>query len=102
MDQFDSRIIQALLTRPATIHELSKVLSKRDSAIRYRLGRLAEEGLVRKRSNGEKGIYYVPLDEITYGKARIVVATRGGPVTADLGPVLVTDRDGLRQVIVLT
>jgi len=63
---------------------------------------LAEEGLVRKRSNGEKGVYYVPLDEITYGKARIVVATKGGPITHDLGPVLVTDHDGLRQVIVLT
>jgi predicted transcriptional regulator len=102
MDALDSRIIQALLTREATIHELSKVLSKRDSALRYRIGQLATEGLVRRKGDGKRSVYFVPLDSITYGKAKLVVATKGGTITLDLGPVLVTERDGLRQIVVLT
>jgi DNA-binding transcriptional ArsR family regulator len=102
MDALDSRIIQALLTREATIHDLSKVLSKRDSALRYRIGQLAAEGLVRKRGDGKRSVYFVPLKSITYGKAKLIVTTKGGgTVTLDLGSVFVTERDGLHQVVVL-
>jgi len=104
MDSVDRDLVLALLAKEQTIHQLSKRLGKRDSFLRYRLGRLAEDGLVRKRNHGEKGTYFVPLDSITYGKARLVVTVseKGAPIAVELGPVLVTDHDGTRQVIVLT
>lgn len=109
MDDLDRRIIEALLERERTIHQLSKLLYKTEdqyalrghnSTLRYRLGRLAEDGLVRKR-DGRHGAYHVPLDKITYGKAKLTVRGRGGSLEVELGDVLYTEANGRRQIVFL-
>ena len=58
MDPLDRDILLALLTREQTVHQLSKTLYRttdqtalrgHNSTLTYRLGKLAQEGLVRKK-----------------------------------------------------
>jgi hypothetical protein len=109
MDPFDAKIIGALLAAEQTVHQLSKRLYRTEdqralrghnSTLRYRLGRLAEDGLVRRRP-GRHGTYYVPLGDLIYGTARVVVRSNGSEMSLDLGRVLVTETSGKRQLIVL-
>ena len=109
MDESDRDIIDALLTREQTVHELSKTLFKTDDAwelrkhysfLRYRLGRLAEDGLVRRRG-GRKAVYYVPLEDLMYGKARLLVDNGSNVIELELGKVLVTEKDGEIQTVLL-
>lgn len=109
MDPLDKTIIESLLEKERTIHQLSKLLYKttdqyalrgHNSTLRYRLGRLAEDGLVRKRA-GRHGTYYVPLDTITYGKAKLTIRGRGGSLDVEMGNVLYTETNGNRQVVFL-
>jgi len=109
MDDMDRRIIEALLDRERTIHQLSKLLYKTEdqyalrghnSTLRYRLGRLAEDGLVRKRE-GRHGPYYVPLDAITNGDAHLTVTGKGGTLEVELGQVLYTEVNGRRNLVFL-
>lgn len=102
MDETDRDIVEALLTREQTAHELSKTLFKTEdqselrkhySFLRYRLGRLAEDGLVRRR-DARKALYYVPLEDLTYGKARIVIDNGRQSIEFDIGKVIVTEKDG--------
>ena len=109
MDPLDRVIIEALLDRDQTVHELSKTIYKtsdqtalrgHNSTLRYRLRSLAEDGLVRKRE-GRHGRYFVPLDDIVYGHAKVVVQRGRESLEIDLGKVLVTQRDGVNQVLTL-
>lgn len=109
MDPMDVRLIEALLDRDRTIHQLSKFLYKTEdqyelrghnSTLRYRLGRLAEDGLVQRHA-GRHGTYYVPLDRITRGKAKLTVRGRGGSLEVELGDVLYTEVDGRRNLVFL-
>lgn len=120
MDETDRDIILALLDREQTAHQLAKTLYKTTdvwelrrhySFLRYRLGRLAEDGLVRKRVRkrrapvvGERqgSTYYVPLEDMASGKAKLVIENGTGTTTLDVGQVLVTEtKDGDRRILIL-
>jgi hypothetical protein len=109
MEPVDREILLALLDREQTVHQLSKTIYKtadqyalrgHNSTLTYRLGKLAQEGLVRKRE-GRSGPYYVPLDNITYGRATVVVKGKGGTLNVEMGRVLYTDSNGHRNLIFL-
>ena len=109
MDPLDLRIVEALLDRERTIHQLSKEfyqtndqhdLRGHNSTLRYHVRKLAEDGLVRKRE-GRHGPYYVPLDELTHGHAVLVVRGGGGRVELDMGKVLYVERNGQRRLVFL-
>lgn len=121
MDETDRDIIESLLDREQSIHELAKtlfkttdrqVLRKRYTFLRYRIGRLAEDGLIRKRKDtgrttrrGEsvgRAVYYVPLEDMIYGKARLLVDNgTANIIELELGKVLVTEKDGEQRVLLL-
>jgi len=109
MDALDRQILLALLERERTVHDLSKTIYRtsdqralrgHNSTLTYRLGRLAQEGLVRKRE-GRHGQYFVPLAEITRGRATLVVNGRGGNLKLDMGDVLYTAVNGHRNLVFL-
>ena len=102
MDETDRDIIEALLDREQSAHELAKAmfkttdrheLRKRYTFLKYRLGRLAEDGLVRRRDY-KPAKYYVPLEDLTYGKAKIVVNNGSQVIELQLGKVLVVEKEG--------
>jgi len=111
MDRTDVDILVALLDHESTVHELSKALykttdqhalRKHNSFLRYRLGQLATEGLVlRYERPGGKSVYRVPVEEMALGKARLVIQNGAGEVSLNVGKVLVTQKDGNRQILVL-
>lgn len=109
MDSVDRDIVLALLTREQTIHELSKVMLKTsdqhalrayNSFLRYRLSRLAEDGIVRRRQ-AVRGVYYVPVEDMILGRATLTVQRKKERLVVEIGDVLVTQRDGLHQIVVL-
>jgi hypothetical protein len=111
MDRADIDIIIALLDRESTIHELAKtmykttdqyVLKKHSTFLRYRLGQLATQGLVRRTDRGDGvALFRVPIEDMALGKARLVIQNGTGQITLDVGKVLVTQKDGDRQILVL-
>jgi len=111
MDRTDIDIIVALLDHDSTVHELSKTLykttdqhalGKHNSFLRYRLGQLASEGLVRRYDDGSgRSIYRVPVEDMILGRARLVIDSGKGQTSLNLGQVLVTEKDGNRQILVL-
>jgi len=110
MDRKDAEIIDALLNRESTVHELSKALFKtrdqhalrrHNSFLRYRLGKLVDDGLVRcRRQPDGRSTFSVPLEHIAYGPATVVVHHNGSPMAFDLGRALVTDTNGKRRVLI--
>jgi DNA-binding transcriptional ArsR family regulator len=111
MDRKDTEIIDALLTREGTVHEVSKAvyktrdqnaLRRHNSFVRYRLRKLVEDGLVRRRPRKDgKSVYFVPLGDITYGEATVVVRQNGASLAVDLGRALITDKKGGERRILI-
>ena len=107
MDTVDVKIVTALLDKERSPHELAKVLypgsddwelRKKASFLRYRLGRLAKDGLVRQTGRA----YRVPLEEMIMGSAKLLVKNGSESFSLDFGKVLVTqDKTGDRQILVL-
>lgn len=111
MDSTDRDVVEALLERDLTVHELAKTmfkttdrheLKKHSSFLRYRLGSLAQDGLVQRRETPDRRtVYHVPLESMSYGRGKIVIQDKRGAITLDLGKVLVTQVNGTQQILVL-
>lgn len=102
MDETDRDIIEALLEKEHTAHELAKILFKTEDQrelrkhytfLKYRLGRLAEDGLVRRR-NYKPASYFVPLEDLLIGRARIVVDNGSETIELQIGKVIVVEHEG--------
>lgn len=109
MDAVDRDIILSLLEAEKSVHQLSKAifktedqheLRKHNSFMRYRLGRLAQDGLVRRR-DGRHAVYYVPREDMLYGTARLMIDNGESSIELKMGKVLVTEKDGDKRILLL-
>lgn len=107
MDEKDRDIILSLLDGDKTIHQLSRTLfktedqwelRKHNSFLRYRLGRLEQDGLVRRQGKS----FHVPREDMTIGKARLIIDNGRERIELEMGKILVTEKkDGDRQILLL-
>ncbi|MHA1667578.1 MAG: hypothetical protein ACTSUR_02875 [Candidatus Heimdallarchaeaceae archaeon] len=64
-------------------------LRKKDVFIRKRLNKWVEVGLIEKVENNGKSFYKIPLENIIFGKASIVVENEEKRVDIDIGNAMV-------------